>query len=59
MGRNYDFITFILRKPRVANFVDIIKVATMFINPNFKDSKKVKRIRNHKLKCNLYLYFLI
>ena len=25
--------TFILRKPRVANFADIIKIATMTINP--------------------------
>ena len=61
MDRNYDVITFqntfILRKPRVANFVDIIQ--TIFIKTTFKVSKKVKRIRNYVLKCNLYLYFLI
>ena len=33
--------TFILRKPRVANFADIIKTITMFIKTIFKDSKKV------------------
>ena len=44
---------------RVVNFADIIKIATMFIKTTFKDSKKVKRIRNYVLKCNLYLYFFI
>ena len=34
--------TVILRKPRVANLVDIIKIATMFINTTFTDSDKVK-----------------
>ena len=51
--------TFILRRPRVDNFADIIKIATMFIKTTFKGSKRVKRIRNYALKCNLYLYFLI
>ena len=32
--------TIILRKPRVANFADIMKIATMFIKTIFKDSKK-------------------
>ena len=32
--------TFILRKARVANFSDIINIATMFIKTTFKDSKK-------------------
>ena len=45
--------------PGVANFVNIIKIATMFIKTSFKDSKKVKRTRSHVLKCSLYLYFLI
>ena len=32
----------------------------MTIKRTFKDSKKVKRMRNYVLiKCNLYLYFLI
>ena len=60
---NYDFITFrnifILRRPGVADFADIIKIAAMFIKKIFKDSKKVKITRNYALKCNLYLYFLI
>ena len=52
MDRNYDVITFfqntfILRRPRVAIFADIIKIATMFIKTIFKNSKKVKRIINH------------
>ena len=40
---------FILRRPKVANFADIIKIP----------AKKVKRIGNYVLKCNLYLYFLV
>ena len=45
MDRNSDVITlfqntFILRRPRVANIADIIKIATMFIKTSFKDSKK-------------------
>ena len=52
-------ISFILRRPRVTNFADIIKIATMFIKTTVKDSQKVKRIRNYVSKCNLYLYFLI
>ena len=29
--------TFILRNPRVTNFADIIKIATMFTKTTFKD----------------------
>ena len=36
----------ILRRPRGAKFTDIIKIATMFIKKSFKDSKKIKIIRN-------------
>ena len=43
----------------VAEFADINKILTMFIKTTFKDSNKVKIIRNYVLKCNLYLYFLI
>ena len=28
---------FILRRPKVANFADIVKIATMFIKRTFKD----------------------
>ena len=51
--------SFILRRPGVAIFADIIKIITRFIKKIFKDSRKVKRIRNYVSKCNLYLYFLI
>ena len=49
MDRNYKVIiifqnTFILRRPRVANFAEIIKVSTMFIKTTFKDSKKLKEL---------------
>ena len=44
MGTNCDVMTFILRKSGVANFADIIKIATTFIKTTFKDAKKVKRI---------------
>ena len=45
MGRNYDVINFtlkcyFLRRPRVANFAEIIKIATVFIVKIFKGSKK-------------------
>ena len=59
MDRNYDIIiffqkTFILRKARIANFADIIKIGTMFIKTVLKDSRKSGRIRSF-----MYLYFLI
>ena len=63
MDRKYDVITliskYILKKPREVHFANIIKIANKFIKTTFKDSKKVKRIRNYILKCNLYPYFLI
>ena len=43
----------------VANFANIIKIATVFLKTTFKDSEIGKIIRNYTLKCNLYLYFLI
>ena len=50
---------FVLRRPRVANFSEIIKIATTFIKTTFKQSQKDKRIRNYVLKYNLYLYLSI
>ena len=51
--------TFILEKPGVAIFCsDIIKLVTKFIKTIFKDSDKLKSIRNYESKRNLYLYFL-
>ena len=49
MNRNYDVITllqitFILRRSRVSDFSDIIKIATMFIKTTFKDSRKLKEL---------------
>ena len=55
----YFKITFILRRPTVANFVDIIKNSTMFMKTIFEDSKTVKKSRTYAWKCNLYLFFLI
>ena len=34
-------------------------MATMFIKATLKAQKNPKTIRNHVLKCNLYLYILI
>ena len=48
--------TFVLRKARVDNVANIIKIPTTFLK---EDSKKVKRIRNYVLTNNLYMYFLI
>ena len=35
--------TFILGRPRVANFSDIIQIATMFIKITFKESYNLKK----------------
>ena len=51
--------TIILRRPEITIFADIIKTITRYIKQILKDSIKTKGIRNYKLKCNLYLYFLI
>ena len=64
MDRNDDVLNFIstysvLERPRVANLADIIKIEAMFIKTTFKDSNKLKRIRNYVLKCNLCLYSLV
>ena len=64
MNKHYDVINFILntfnlRRPRVTNFADIIKIATMFNKTTFKDPNKVKRIKNYVLSFCRYLYFLI
>ena len=49
----------ILRRPRVANFADTTKIATIFVKTTLKDSNKVKITRNYVSKCNLYMHFLI
>ena len=64
MDINNDVINFIskyfiLSRPGIASFADIIKIVTFFIKKISKDSRKVKRIRNFVSKCNLYMYFLI
>ena len=51
--------TFVLRRPGVAIFADIIKVVTKFLKTIFKYSRKVKISRNYVSKGNLYLYFLV
>ena len=63
MVKNYDVITiiskYLLRKPGVDNFADIIKIVTTFIKKNFKDSKKNQKNINYVPKSNLYFHFLI
>ena len=64
MDKNYDVMKFIpnifiLRRYGVAIFADVVKILAMSIVTIFKDSKKVKRIKNYVSKCNLYLYFMI
>ena len=49
MDRNYDVITFfqktfLLRKPGVAIFADIIKIVTMFLKTIFKISGEVEEL---------------
>ena len=36
--------TFILRRPRVANFAEIIRIAPIVIKGIFKDAKKLKEL---------------
>ena len=55
MVNHYDTITLILKNL----YADIINTVTMFIKAIFKNSKKVKIIRNYVSNCNLYLSFLI
>ena len=50
---------FILRRPGVAIFADIIKIVSKLIKTVIKDSREVRTIRNYVSKWNLYLYFLI
>ena len=50
---------FILRRPSIAIFVDIIKTLTVFIKEFFQHSGKVQRIGSYVSKCSLYMYFLI
>ena len=64
MDRNYDVITFfqqifILKRPGVAVFADVIKIVTMFIKTILKDSRNFRRNRNYVSKTNLHMYFLI
>ena len=47
-----------LRRPRVVNFADIIKIATIFIKTTFKDSNKIKRVKNYVLKVQSISAFL-
>ena len=53
MDRNHDLKTIISKyfyfKQAWSNQIDIIKIATMYIKTTFKNSKKVKRIRNYVL----------
>ena len=41
---------FILRRPRVVTFTDIIKITTTFIKKTFKNPKKLKKNRDYALK---------
>ena len=45
---------FILKRPTVVNFADIIKIPTI-IKKTFKESKKVKRIRNYVFTISVFL----
>ena len=65
MEINYDVINFIskfqpfiLRKPLLAFFVDIIKIVTMFIKIIFKGSKKVNKIEI-MYQSAIYICFFI
>ena len=49
MDKNYGYITFfqktfILRRPGITIFAEIIKIVTMFIKKIFKDQEKLKEL---------------
>ena len=46
---------FVLRRPRVAIFADIIKIVTISITTALKDSRIVRRITNYVFDWDLYL----
>ena len=48
--------TFILKRPRLVIFADIIKVVIIFIKTIFKTQKKIKRIRNYS-QSSIYICF--
>ena len=48
----------IYKRPRVANFADIIKIATTFLKITLKDSKKFKELEI-MYKNVKYIYFFI
>ena len=59
MDKNYDVITyisrFILRRPGLAIFAEIIKILTMFIVTIFKNSRIVEKIKSYISRFNLCL----
>ena len=64
MGKNYDVVIFfskifILRRPEVANFADIIITLTTFIKTILKDSRIVRKVTSYVSEWNPYLYFLM
>ena len=49
--------TFILRRSRVANFTDIIKITNTYIKTTFKDSKEAKK--NQKFCTRMHSLFVV
>ena len=47
----------ILRRPRVANFTDIIKITNTYIKTTFKDSKEAKK--NQKFCIRMHSLFVV
>ena len=37
--------TLILRRPKITNFADVIKITTTFVKTSFKDSQKLKELK--------------
>ena len=50
--------SFILRRPRVANFTSIINIATIFIKTTFKNSKKCQKYKKLCIKMQSISVFL-
>ena len=61
MDGNYDVTTFTsqylyFKKAWSSQFVEIIKIVTIFIRTIFKDPNKVAITENYVSKCNLYFF---
>ena len=49
----------VIKSPRVADFVNVIKISVMLYKTTFAEINESKKIYNYKWKHNLYLHLLM